>query len=124
TVGKDTVACECANGATGTGICGEPATCSCNGGSSSGGSSSSGSSGSSGGSSGSSSGVPNGDGGHVDDGATPVALYSACMVKGSFGYPCVAAASGLDPTDCTDPNYPYCFVGGQGAWCTAGCDGT
>jgi hypothetical protein len=58
------------------------------------------------------------------DGAAPDALYAACAVQGSFGWPCTAANSGPDPTDCTDPNYPDCFVGGQGAWCTATCSGT
>jgi hypothetical protein len=51
-----------------------------------------------------------------------VQLYGACATKGSFGWPCTETATGLDPTDCTDPNYPYCFVGGQGTWCTALCD--
>jgi hypothetical protein len=54
------------------------------------------------------------------DGAAPDALYG-CAVTGSFGSPCSATTSGPDPTDCTDPNYPDCFVGGQGAWCTKTC---
>jgi hypothetical protein len=29
--------------------------------------------------------------------------------------------SGPDTTDCTDPAYSVCFVGGQGAWCTKTC---
>jgi hypothetical protein len=60
-----------------------------------------------------------GDGAH--DGAAPDALYSACALNGSFGWPCTLTATGPDPTDCTDPNYPDCFVGGQGAWCTKAC---
>jgi hypothetical protein len=62
-----------------------------------------------------------GDGPH--DGAAPDALYGACAVQGSFGWPCTASTSGPDPTDCTDPNYPDCFVGGQGTWCTKTCTG-
>jgi hypothetical protein len=42
---------------------------------------------------------------------------------GGFGWPCSAATSGADPTDCTDPSYGQCFVGGQGAWCTKTCTG-
>jgi hypothetical protein len=61
------------------------------------------------------------DGAH--DGPTPDALYGACAIMGSFGSPCHAADSGPDPTDCTDPNYPVCFVGGQGSWCTKMCSG-
>ena len=44
-----------------------------------------------------------GDGPH--DGAAPDALYGACVLQGSFGWPCHASASGPDTTDCTDPNY-------------------
>jgi hypothetical protein len=119
TTGKDTVSCDCGDGTSGTQLCGDPQSCTCGSSSSSSGGSSSGSS------SGSAedAGPPPGDGGHVDDGATPFALYAACAVKGSFGYPCDAAASGTDTTDCTDPNYPECFVGGQGSWCTALCGG-
>jgi hypothetical protein len=62
---------------------------------------------------------PMGDGGH--DGATAATTYGACAVKGSFGWTCAATTSGADPTDCTDPSYPDCFVGGQGAWCTTAC---
>ena len=43
------------------------------------------------------------------------------MVKGSFGSTCAATVTGADPTDCTDPGYAECFVGGQGAWCTKLC---
>jgi hypothetical protein len=60
-----------------------------------------------------------GDGPH--DGGAPDALYGACAIKGGFGWPCTATASGPDPTDCTDPSYGDCFVGGQGAWCTKSC---
>jgi hypothetical protein len=59
-----------------------------------------------------------GEGNH--DGPPPDALYG-CALPGSFGAPCTAATSGADPTDCTDPEYPVCFVGGQGAWCTKSC---
>lgn len=62
-----------------------------------------------------------GDAAH--DGAPPDALYGACAVQGSFGWPCKLTATGADPADCTDPNYPQCFVGGQGAWCTKTCAG-
>jgi hypothetical protein len=62
-----------------------------------------------------------GDGPH--DGGAPDALYGACATTGGFGWPCSATASGPDPTDCTDPSYPDCFVGGQGAWCTKTCGG-
>jgi hypothetical protein len=59
-----------------------------------------------------------GDGPH--DGGAPDALYG-CAAQGSFGWPCTAATTGPDPTNCTDPAYPDCFVGGQGAWCTKTC---
>jgi hypothetical protein len=55
------------------------------------------------------------------NGAAPDALYGACAVKGSFGANCAATTSGPDPTDCTDPAFPDCFAGGQGAWCTKTC---
>src|SRR5271165_4261801 len=60
-----------------------------------------------------------GDGPH--DGAAPGALYGGCAQQGSFGWPCHATATGPDTTDCTDPAYTDCFVGGQGAWCTKTC---
>jgi len=60
-----------------------------------------------------------GDGPH--DGAPPDAVYGGCARQGSFGWPCHLTASGPDPTDCTDPTYGECFVGGQGAWCTKTC---
>jgi len=62
------------------------------------------------------------DGG-AHDGPPPDALYAACATQGTFGWPCSAAATGPDPTECTDPNFPDCFVGGQGAWCTKTCTG-
>ena len=62
-----------------------------------------------------------GEGGH--DGGAPDALYG-CANRGGFGWPCTAAMSGADPTDCTDPGYPDCFVGGQGAWCSKACTAT
>ena len=37
--------------------------------------------------------------------------------------PCTANASGPDPGECTDPNFPICNVGGQGSWCTKICTG-
>jgi hypothetical protein len=61
------------------------------------------------------------DGSH--DGGAPDALYGACTLTGGFGWPCTESTSGADPTDCTDPNYGQCFVGGQGAWCTKTCAG-
>lgn len=60
-----------------------------------------------------------GDGPH--DGAAPDALYGECARQGSFGWPCHLSATGTDTTDCTDPAYTECFVGGQGAWCTKTC---
>ena len=51
----------------------------------------------------------------VDD-----SLYGACARQGSFGYPCTVP-NAIDTTDCTDPNFPYCFGGGQGYWCTTYC---
>lgn len=59
------------------------------------------------------------DGPH--DGGAPDALYGACAIQGSFGWPCSAADSGPDPTDCTYSSYPECFIGGQGSWCTKTC---
>ena len=58
-----------------------------------------------------------GDGPH--DAPAPDAMYGACARMGSFGWPCTEA--GTDTTDCTDPAYSVCFVGGQGAWCTKTC---
>lgn len=67
------------------------------------------------------------DGGTADDAShdapSPDALYG-CAVTGSFGSTCNATTTGADPTECTDPNFPDCFVGGQGAWCTKTCSGT
>jgi hypothetical protein len=60
-----------------------------------------------------------GEGSH--DGPPPDARYGNCEITGSFGSPCNLTATGPDPTDCTDPQYPICFVGGQGAWCTKTC---
>jgi hypothetical protein len=100
-----TVSCTCSNGETGTEACGAaPSACSCN--TTDGGASDSG--------------PTQGDGGHLNDGATPSSLYSACAVKGGFGWPCTQANAN-DPTNCTDPEYPYCFGGGQGYWCTKSC---
>lgn len=62
-----------------------------------------------------------GDGSH--DAPAADALYGQCALKGGFGWPCTLSATGPDPTDCTDPNYPDCFVGGQGGWCTKTCTG-
>ena len=69
------------------------------------------------------------DGGPTDDvvgdgprdGAPPDAQDGACARMGSFGWPCHLTTSGPDTTDCTDPAYGDCFVGGQGAWCTKMC---
>jgi hypothetical protein len=62
-----------------------------------------------------------GEGSH--DGPPPDAIYG-CALPGSFGAQCTLAATGLDTKECTDPEYPQCFVGGQGAWCTKTCTGT
>ena len=62
-----------------------------------------------------------GDATHKDDHVAPSTAYSACAVQGSFGWPCSLTTSGPDPTECTDPNFPYCFSGGLAAWCTASC---
>jgi hypothetical protein len=62
-----------------------------------------------------------GDATHLDDKAAPTTVYGACAAPGSFGWPCTAPTSEPDPTECTDPNFPDCFVGGQGSWCTASC---
>ena len=60
----------------------------------------------------------------MHDGPSPDALYGACAKQGSFGWPCTLTVTGPDPSECTDPNYPDCFAGGQGAWCTKTCTGT
>ncbi|HEY2512266.1 MAG TPA: hypothetical protein VGI39_15470 [Polyangiaceae bacterium] len=120
----DTVACTCSGGGSGTQLCGA-STCACPSG---------------GGEDDASStpipedsstptqdasapvadaGAP-GDGGHANDGAPPSSLYGACAIKGGFGWPCTVAG-GSDPTNCTDPEFPYCFSGGQGSWCTKSC---
>ncbi|HEY1694001.1 MAG TPA: hypothetical protein VGG39_17660 [Polyangiaceae bacterium] len=66
------------------------------------------------------------DGGNgLHDGPAPDALYG-CAAQGSFGWSCTATEAGVtgpDPTDCTDPAFPDCFVGGQGSWCTKTCTG-
>jgi hypothetical protein len=62
-----------------------------------------------------------GDATHLDEKTPPATGYEVCAAKGSFGWPCGLDASGPDPTTCTDPNFPDCFVGGQSAWCTASC---
>ncbi|MGH7297264.1 MAG: hypothetical protein ACRELB_20160 [Polyangiaceae bacterium] len=54
------------------------------------------------------------------DAPAPDALYG-CAVQGSFGWTCTATTTGPDPTECTDPAFPDCFVGGQGAWCSSTC---
>jgi hypothetical protein len=117
-----TVACTCADGRSGTAVCGSQE-CTCASASDDGGGTAQDSAapGADTGSEPDANGPHNGDGGHVDDGAAPISLYGACAVTGSFGWPCTASATGPDPTDCTDPNYPDCFVGGQGSWCTKSC---
>lgn len=64
-------------------------------------------------------------GGAADGGAHDApaadALYGACAVNAGFGWPCAAAATGPDAVNCTNPAFPVCFVGGQGAWCTKTC---
>jgi hypothetical protein len=74
----------------------------------------------------SSSGASPGDAGATsdadpDDDDPPDVKYGACAVKGSFGAPCTADANGPDPSECTDPRYPICNVGGQGSWCSRSC---
>ncbi|MGO9714048.1 MAG: hypothetical protein ACLQBL_34655 [Polyangiaceae bacterium] len=109
-----TVACTCANGQSGTSACGSQA-CSCDLGEDSGTTSNI-----DGGTDSASIDTP-GDATHLDEKPPPTTGYAECAVKGSFGWPCSLTTSGPDPTECTDPNFPDCFVGGQGAWCTASC---
>lgn len=122
----DIVACTCANGSSGTQLCGA-STCEC----SSGGGENDASTPTGQDSSTAAphqdastpvadTGAPEGDGGHTKDGAPPSSLYGACAVQGGFGWPCTVAG-GNDPTNCTDPEFPYCFSGGQGSWCTKSC---
>jgi hypothetical protein len=102
-----TVSCTCSNGQTGTELCGAaPSACTC-------GASDAGATGDSGE-------QGQGDGGHLNDGATPSQLYAACAVTGGFGWGCTQPNAD-DPANCTDPEYPYCFGGGQGFWCTKAC---
>jgi hypothetical protein len=61
-----------------------------------------------------------GDATHKDEQPPLTATY-ACAVQGGFGWPCTVAVSGPDSAECTDPRFPYCFVGGQGGRCTAPC---
>jgi hypothetical protein len=61
-----------------------------------------------------------GDATHKDDQPAPSATY-ACALEGGFGWLCTLDASGPDPGECTDPRFPICFAGGQGARCTAEC---
>lgn len=102
-----TTACTCANGQTGAQTCGAP-TCEC--------------AGVDAGDESTDADVP-GDATHRDDQPAPVTAYSACAREGSFGWPCTSATSGLDPSECTDPDFPYCFAGAQGGRCTALCGG-
>ena len=62
-----------------------------------------------------------GDATHLDDKPAPLVAYGECATNGSFGWPCSLTTSGPDTAECTDPNFPDCFAGGQGAWCTASC---
>jgi hypothetical protein len=107
----ETVACAC-GAQSGTSLCGEP--CNCN--------------------AGEDTGAPvldagmdapaidtPGDATHLDEKPPPTTAYDECAARGSFGWPCNAEASGPDPSECTDTNFSECFVGGQGAWCTASC---
>lgn len=129
-----TVSCACATGQTGTQLCGSAAcTCASSGGTGTGTTKEDGGAAGEDDASAPSgdAGERIGDGGRVTDGASPASVYAACALQGSFGWPCsIANASNadaagqsavLDPTDCSDPNYPYCFLGGQGSWCTAPC---
>jgi hypothetical protein len=110
----ETVACTCADGKSGTSPCGSP-TCSCEG-------EDAGAAVSVDAGTQDAPGLDTpGDATHLDEKEPPTTAYAECAAKGSFGWPCTATTSGPDPTDCTDPNFPDCFVGGQGAWCTASC---
>lgn len=62
-----------------------------------------------------------GDATHRDEQPAPTSTYAACAAPGGFGWPCSSATSGLDPAECTDPRFPYCFAGAQGGRCTALC---
>ena len=59
-----------------------------------------------------------GDATHKDEQPAVAATY-ACAVQGGFGWHCTVA--GPDSAECTDPRFPYCFVGAQGGRCTAPC---
>jgi hypothetical protein len=62
-----------------------------------------------------------GDATHLDEKPAPETVYAECAINGSFGWPCTLDASGPDPVECTDPQFPDCFAGGQSSWCTASC---
>ena len=107
-----TVACTCADGASGTEACGST-TCTCasapvDGGSGPIGTSDSGTSEDTGVSD---TGTGNGDGGHLHD-SGPTASDAAA---GTYGADCKV------DTDCTDPVYNACFVGGNRSFCTKHC---
>jgi hypothetical protein len=96
----DTVSCTCDDGTQSVGLCNDPASCKCG--------------------QSEDSGQPQGDDAGAGDSA-PVSPYLACARPGSFGAPCTSPNS-ADPAECTDPNFSYCFNGGQGTfWCSAFC---
>ena len=103
-----TVACTCKGGEPGTQVCGT-STCTC-----------AGTGEGDAGAESTDADVP-GDATHRDEQPAPTTTYSACALPGSFGWPCTSATSGLDPAECTDPSFPYCFAGAQGGRCTALC---
>jgi hypothetical protein len=108
----EAVPCTCANGRSGTSACGS-SVCSCDEGEDAGSGADA--------DAGTTPIDTPGDATHLDEKPAPTTVYGACALQGSFGWPCSATTSGPDPTDCTDPNFPDCFVGGQGSWCTASC---
>ena len=117
----ETVSCTCASGRSGTRACGEPE-CSCAGeDSGASGNLDAGLDASLDASLDALSQDNPGDATHQDEKPPPLTAYSECSVKGSFGWPCSLTTSGPDPSECTDLNFPDCFAGGQGAWCTASC---
>lgn len=121
-VSGSTVTCTCENGQKGSQLCGSP-TCTCAAADAGAVDDDAGRAATvadAGGEGAADTGSHAGSGGGGGDGPAPSALYGACASKGSFGWPC-SVDNGPDPTDCTDPRFPYCFAGGQGSWCTVEC---
>jgi len=109
-----TVTCACADGSTGSQQCGA-ASCTCNGthDASTGGGNDAGAEPDTSTGAQTDSGAGNGDGGHLHDGGGPGADAS----PGSYGADCTK------DTDCTDPVYNACFLGGSRSFCTKHCTG-